>query len=351
MSAQTKVTSLSQLKAGSVIKIYPKDSNGTSHYGESKYALACSGDGQPLTSYEKAGSGDEWTLEDTGDGFCYLKNKNGCYWTYQGRSSSNSLKCTIDKNSAVKISLTWDTKYSGVCFWNTKDDCGLNNLYEYNYMYNWWSDPDYYSDDANTTFDIALLKEGSGNDFSSGEQREIVLNGIKYRLNISKTAEVLKNDYSGDIVIPETVTYNNITYKITSLGESCFEGCSNLTSINLPSSITSLGDYCFFGCSSLTSIELPSGITFFGRRCFFNCGNLKSVYLADGITSLGERCFESCSSLTSINLPSSITSLGEGCFEDCGSLTSINLPSSITSLGDYCFSGCSSLTSIICLLT
>ena len=346
MSAQTKVTSLSQLKAGSVIKIYPKDSNGTSHYGESKYALACSGDGQPLTSYEKAGSGDEWTLEDTGDGFCYLKNKNGCYWTYQGRSSSNSLKCTIDKNSAVKISLTWDTKYSGVCFWNTKDDCGLNNLYEYNYMYNWWSDPDYYSDDANTTFDIALLKEGSGNDFSSGEQREIVLNGIKYRLNISKTAEVLKNDYSGDIVIPETVTYNNITYKITSLGESCFEGCSNLTSINLPSSITSLGDYCFFGCSSLTSIELPSGITFFGRRCFFNCGNLKSVYLADGITSLGERCFESCSSLTSINLPSSITSLGEGCFEDCGSLTSINLPSSITSLGDYCFSGCSSLTSI-----
>ena len=82
MSAQTKVTGLSQLKAGSVIKIYPKDSNGTSNYGESKYALACSGDGLPLTSYEKAGSGDEWTLEDAGDGLCYLKNDKGCYWTY-----------------------------------------------------------------------------------------------------------------------------------------------------------------------------------------------------------------------------------------------------------------------------
>ena len=348
MSAQTKVTSDSQLKAGSVIKIYPKGRYGTSHYGESKYALACSGDGQSLTSYEKAGSGDEWTLEDSGDGYCYLKNNNGCYWAYQGYSCSESLQCTINKSSAVKISLTWDSKYSGVCFWNAKDGRGLNNLEGYNYMYNWWSDPDNYSRDANTCFDIALLKEGSGNDFdfSMGENAEIVSNGIKYKLYPSKKAEVLKNDYSGDIVIPATVTYNNITYKVTSLGYMCFYDCRSLTSINLPSSITSLGDYCFQYCSSLTSIELPSGITSFGRRCFFNCGNLKSVYLADGITSLGESCFEWCSSLTSINLPSGITSLGESCFDGCSSLTSINLPSSITSLGNFCFQNCSSLTSI-----
>ena len=348
MSAQTKVTSLSQLKAGCVIKIYPKDSDGTSHYGEAKYALACSGDGQSLTSYEKAGSGDEWTLEDAGDGFCYLKNNNGCYWAYQRSSSSESLQCTINKSSAVKISLTWNTEYSGVCFWNAKDGRGLNNLFEYNNRYNWWSDPNDYSGDANTCFDIAILKEGGGNgfDFSIGENAEIVSNGIKYKLYPSKTAEVLKNDYSGDIVIPATVTYNNITYKVTSLQNYCFEGCSSLTSINLPSSITSLGSYCFSGCSSLTSIELPSGITSFGRRCFFNCGNLKSVYLADGITSLGEECFEGCSGLTSINLPSSITSLGDYCFSGCSSLTSIELPSNITSLGASCFRYCESLTSI-----
>ena len=164
MSAQTKVTSLSLLKAGSVIKIYPKDSNGTSHYGESDYALACSGDGQSLTSYEKAGCGDEWILEDAGEGYCYLKNNNGCYWAYQGCSSDKSLKCTIDKSSAVKISLTWDAHYSGVCFWNGKDGRGLNNLYEYNNMYNWWSNPNNYSNDANTSFDIAIIKDGNGVD-------------------------------------------------------------------------------------------------------------------------------------------------------------------------------------------
>ena len=273
MSAQTKVMSVSQLKAGCVIKIYPKGNYGTSNYGESKYALACSCDGQSLTSYEKAGCGDEWTLEDAGDGYCYLKNNNGCYWAYQRSSSSESLQCTINKSSAVKISLTWDTKYSGVCFWNEKDGRGLNNLEGYNYMYNWWSDPNNYSGDANTCFDIALLKEGSGNgfDFSMGENAEIVSNGIKYKLYPSKTAEVLKNNYSGDIVIPATVTYNNITYKVTSLGDYCFYNCRSLTSITLPAGLTSLGDYCFNYCSGLKSITLPDGITSLGKWCFGNC--------------------------------------------------------------------------------
>ena len=349
MSAQTKVTSLSQLKAGSVIKIYPKDRNGMSHYGESKYALACSGDGQSLTSSEKAGSGDEWTLEDAGDGFCYLKNDKGCYWAYQGITSSKSLECTMDKNSAVKISLTWDTKYSGVCFWNAEDGRGLNNLEGYNYRYNWWSDPDDYSGDANTTFDVALLKEGSGNNFVQ-DNMVAVVNGIKYWLDAKqKTAKVLKNDYSGDIVIPETVTYDNASYKVTSLGKECFFFNSSLTSISLPAGITSLGDNCFAGCSSLISISLPSGITSLGNGCFYGCSSLISISLPSGITSLGESFFSGCSSLTSISLPSGITSLGDWCFDGCSNLTSISLPDGLTSLGKWCFDGCYSLTSVLCL--
>ena len=82
MSAQTKVTNANQLKAGCVIKIYPY----SDYYGDRDYALACSGDGQPLDIYKNVGSGDEWTLEDAGDGSCYVKNNNGCYWAYQGSS-------------------------------------------------------------------------------------------------------------------------------------------------------------------------------------------------------------------------------------------------------------------------
>ena len=64
---------------------------------------------------------------------------------------------------------------------------------------------------------------------------------------------------------------------ITSLGESCFDGCSSLESITLPESITSLSNYCFEGCSSLTSITLPNSIIDLGHYCFRYCENLKSV--------------------------------------------------------------------------
>ena len=251
-----KVTSVSQLKAGSVIKIYAKDKYGQSCYGNRRNALECMGDGEPLTYSTIQGSYDEWILEDAGEGYCYIKNKKGCYWAYQGSSSVESLKCTIDKSSAVKIALTWDYINKGVCFWNEKDRRGLKNLDEYNISYNWCSDPIINSRKAIETFDIALLKEGSGNVFSGGYSYAYLygFNGIQFRVYPNKTAELLNNDYSGDFVIPEVITNNNVTYKVTSLEVSCFEGCSSLTSITLPASLTSLGNDCFRGCSSLTSI-------------------------------------------------------------------------------------------------
>ena len=252
--SQGKVTSLDELGAGSVIKIYPYG-----HYGESSMALACSGDGQSLTSYTKAGDGDEWTLIDAGNGWYYLKNELGCYWAYQDASSSHSLTCTKDVNSAVKVRLTWDSKNNGVCFWNQKDGKGLNNLFSYNYQYNWYSSSTDYASDTNTTFEV----------YSPSGKGTIE---IKYSLNIKhKTAQVIANNYSGNVVIPETVNYQGNSFKVTSLSDSCFYGCSSLTGITLPNSITSLGGYCFYGCSSLTGITLPNSITSLGGYCFYGC--------------------------------------------------------------------------------
>ena len=265
ISAQVKVTSLSQLKAGSVIKIYPKDRNGTSHYGESKYALACSGNGKDLTSFERASSGDSWTLVESGDGYYYLKNNLGCYWAYQSRTSSSSLTCTTSQSSAVRISLTWDSAYGGVCFWNKQDGTGLNNLEGYGYLFNWWSSKSDYTSDANTTFDIALI---DGNI----DGNEIIDNGIRYSLNLQdKTAMVQSNDYKGDIVIPQSVKYDGNDYAVTSLEKKCFYNCTGLISITLPDGITSLGDQCFYNCTGLTSITLPDGITSLGNSCFYYC--------------------------------------------------------------------------------
>ena len=178
-----------------------------------------------------------------------------------------------------------------------------------------------------------------------------VIDGFRYLLDSdTKTATLVpKTDgkYSGDIIIPEKVKGNDgVEYVVASLGASCFEGCTGLTSITIPSSVTSLGDYCFPGCSGLTSITIPSSVTSLGDGCFQDCSGLTSITIPSSVTSLGDYCFPGCSGLTSITIPSSVTSLGDGCFQDCSGLTSITIPSSVTSLGDYCFRGCSGLTSI-----
>ena len=131
-----------------------------------------------------------------------------------------------------------------------------------------------------------------------------------------------------------------------SLGASCFEGCSGLTSITIPSSVTSLSESCFKGCSGLASITIPSSITSLGESCFSGCRGLTSITIPSSIKSLGKECFYVCAALTSITIPSSVTSLGASCFWECRGLTSITIPSSVTSLGENCFAYCTSLTSI-----
>ena len=204
--------------------------------------------------------------------------------------------------------------------------------------------------------------------------------GFKYNLDTeAKTAKLARFQGSQKaVVIPENVTYNNVTYSVTSLGESCFYACS-ITSITIPSSVTSLGDKCLDGCYYLTSIDIPSSVTSLGKNCFMLCPSLESItvdknnkiydsrencnaiietstnrmihgckttVIPSSVTSLGDYCFVCCYSLTSITIPSSVTSFGVECFSYCTSLTSIDIPSSVTSLGNYCFEACSSLTSV-----
>ena len=65
----------------------------------------------------------------------------------------------------------------------------------------------------------------------------------------------MEGKYSGDIIIPEKVKGNDgVEYVVTSFDDYCFKDCRNLTSITIPSSVTSLGWSCFEGCSGLETV-------------------------------------------------------------------------------------------------
>lgn len=79
----------------------------------------------------------------------------------------------------------------------------------------------------------------------------VEIDGIYYNFDSkAKTAEVTENPnkYSGNIDIPKTVTYQEVSYNVTSIRYSAFSFCIGLTSIIIPNSVTSIGSSAFTDC-------------------------------------------------------------------------------------------------------
>ena len=216
------------------------------------------------------------------------------------------------------------------------------------------------------------------------------VNGIYYNIlsNKNKTVEVtyrgenwysISNEYSGDVTIPENVTYDGTSYSVTTIGDYAFSSSHSLTSIEIPNSVTTIGSGAFSSCSSLTSITvaagnttydsrdncnaiietatntlisgcqntvIPNGVTAIGGRAFSGCSNLTSIEIPNGVTAIGDRAFSSCSNLTSIEIPNSVTTIGSSAFYGCSNLTSITIPNSVTTIGEYAFCQCNKLVNI-----
>ena len=147
-----------------------------------------------------------------------------------------------------------------------------------------------------------------------------------------------------NVVIPETFEYNNQTYKVTSIGDYAFHGCSSLTSITFPS-VTAIGKGAFKFCDSLASITIPDGLTSIGDSAFYECHKLSSATIPNSVTHIGASAFRFCN-LKSITLPSNLISIGDSAF-DCNEFTNIIIPNTVTSIESYAFNGCTSLSSII----
>ena len=184
----------------------------------------------------------------------------------------------------------------------------------------------------------------------TGNINFVRINGIYYNL-LGNDAEVTYKDinynsYSGDVVIPESFTYGERTYSVTSIGYNAFKGCSGLTSVTIGNGVTSIGTEAFRGCRSLTSITIPNGVTSIGNYAFIDCTGLTSITIPNSVTSIGDGAFIRCSGLTSVIIGNSVTSIGGYTFSQCSSLTSVTIGNSVTSIGDYTFSQCSSLTSV-----
>ena len=146
----------------------------------------------------------------------------------------------------------------------------------------------------------------------------------------------------------------------TTIGNSAFEQCASLISIDIPANVETIGTAVFWGCSSLTTVTFEKGSqlkTIGGGSsysgAFSYCTALTSIEIPASVETIGASAFKGCSKLATVTFEkeSQLKTIGggsysSGAFSDCTALTSIEIPASVETIEAAAFKGCSSLATV-----
>ena len=149
----------------------------------------------------------------------------------------------------------------------------------------------------------------------------------------------------------------------TTIGNSAFEQCASLISIDIPANVETIGTAAFKGCSSLTTVTFEkesqlktisggySNPNYYG--VFSDCTALTSIKIPASVKTIEEAAFRYCSSLATVTFEkgSQLKTIGgdsysSGAFSDCTALTSIEIPASVETIEAAAFRGCSKLATV-----
>lgn len=163
-----------------------------------------------------------------------------------------------------------------------------------------------------------------------------------------------------EAIVPETVTLDGVTYKVTEIGEkafyqnknvrkvslpdcirvigtSAFDSASAMEEINMPSQLELIKDWAFYSCTASNDVVIPAGVTSIERFGLAST-RFKTIDLSQavGITKIEERVFSSTSA-TKIILPPYLEEIGEEAFYSAGNLSSLEFPETLRKLGKQAF--------------
>lgn len=142
-----------------------------------------------------------------------------------------------------------------------------------------------------------------------------------------------------DLVLPETVEHNGVTYTVTSIGKGAFARKNGLNSIVIPNTVVLIAEGAFASNWGLASIEIPASVVEIGTRAFEWAGNIAEVKFAANsqLKILGTSAFSHAKGLKSIELPEGLTTIKNCAFADCNVLESVTIPASVTTIMEHMF--------------
>lgn len=134
---------------------------------------------------------------------------------------------------------------------------------------------------------------------------KVEINGISY-CTYSDYAVVTSKDsgyYTGNIVIPDTIVYEEKTYPVRYVGNQAFAYGKDLKSVTIGDSVIFIERYAFMNCSGLTSVVFGKSVEDIAYWAFANCSSLTEVQLPSSVKEIRQYAFSGCTSLKKINIP------------------------------------------------
>ena len=146
-----------------------------------------------------------------------------------------------------------------------------------------------------------------------------------YAVTGNQTVRVEPSFFAGDVVIPETVTYNGVTYTVTEIDDDATNHQPYVTSMSLPSTLTSLGTSVFEDLPQLQWVKSYIPVYQVYDRKVLVAAPMEATELNvdDDCASIWNNAFKFTEQLTTLTLPRSLTSIGEYAFVGCKALNDI----------------------------
>lgn len=216
---------------------------------------------------------------------------------------------------------------------------------------------------------------------------------VTYKTRITSGNKITyKSDYSGSVMIPDSILVDGEIYIVANIGDYAFIDCNDLISIVIPRSIKRISSLAFSGCQNLNNVKII--VSDIASWCKLNDNNplfksteylyidenteITNLVIPEGVTSIAQYCFYNCKNIISVTIPSTVTTIGNNAFYGTNlqsltinssellslnrgrgrkdpveltneiaffgsALKSITIGEGIESLGTYAFWGCKSL--------
>ena len=167
-------------------------------------------------------------------------------------------------------------------------------------------EPEQASPGPDAELQATLVEEGTAGDLSW----RYYDNGELYIYGSGDMPNYSSRDDQPWAAYREQITYVDMGWGITSIGNNAFAGCRNMRLFglggdedyyySLPDTLTRIGDYAFINCDAVDYVYIPDKVTYVGEQAFDYCDGLKRVTVG-GAPTLGKWAFGDCTVLEEIS--------------------------------------------------